>query len=116
MNTAALDRLVDRTFGRREVTEDEMQEWINENAFQIMLAAYPGCRELLEELDNGTYQDVLTTVLQNEFGDAIIEDHIRGQINWIQDESERSMNRKSLSRRGIQRRPAKKGTSAPRRR
>ena len=90
----SLDDLLDNTFGRREVTEDEMAEWINENAFKIMIAAYPGSRDLLEDLDECTYEDVLEALLSNTYGDAPIEDYIRGYINWIQDESERSLNRK----------------------
>lgn len=69
------------------MTRDKMHDWIKSHVWELLMAAYPGTQDLLDEVSDYTadciYEDL---VISSEYGSGLIMEYIFENIAMADDE------------------------------
>jgi hypothetical protein len=67
-------------------THNEAREWIWDNREMLLIVAYPGSGELLNDLSDRAYVQVLYDLVMDENGYGLITNHIMENIMMADDD------------------------------
>lgn len=68
------------------MTRAEMEDWIMDNAWNLLMAAYPESRELMREVSGTTAERIFDDLVFNMDGCGIIETYIDENVVMEDDE------------------------------
>lgn len=74
-----------RTFGEHP-TRGEVHDWLFNNQWEVLKHMFPGCEELLESVDDFTYEQIVADLVASEYDTALAEELVEAEIGLAEDE------------------------------
>ena len=69
-------------------THGEVHEWLFNNQWQVLKHMFPGCEDLLESVDDSTYELIVADLVVSEYDTALAEELLDDGVGFADEEDE----------------------------